>query len=52
MEQIKTKQRMKGAALQIVDGEHGINTNAMARADSVIRGVYCLNITQNLSCLP
>ena len=51
MEQIKTKQRMKGESFHLCKLQMENRVIQTAKADSVIKGVYCFNITQNSSCL-
>ena len=53
MRQIKTKERMKGESsheTQLCKLQMENRILQIAMADYVINGVYCLNITQNVSC--
>ena len=52
VKQIETKQRMKGESPHLCKLQMESRVLQIAKADSVINGVYCLNVTQNVSCLP
>ena len=49
-QQIKTKERLKGESSRLCKLQMENRILQIATAHCVINGVYCLNITQNVSC--